>query len=157
VVVPRGALALKGLLAGGGSQSSRVLGPCYRQETLLNDREVYVLLNEVPELVVSVERPEDGRVVVAVAGELDLAGAGKLHPVLLDAVASPLTVLDLSSCLFCDSSGLRTIVEASRRAGEAGNAFRVAGVGSSVARVFELSGVDEFLSLFPDAEAALKA
>jgi anti-sigma B factor antagonist len=114
------------------------------------------LASEVPELAVSVERPEDGRAVVAVAGELDLTGAGRLQPVLLDAVASPLTVLDLSSCVFCDSSGLRAIVEASRRAGEAGTSFRVAGVGSSVARVFELSGMDEILSLFPDVEAALK-
>ena len=111
----------------------------------------------MPELTVSVERPEDGRVVVAVTGELDLVGAAKLHPVLLDAVASPLAVLDLTSCGFCDSSGLRTIVEAARRAGEAGNSFRVAGVGPNVARVFELSGMDEVLSLFPDAEAALKA
>ena len=115
------------------------------------------MVSELPGLAVSVERPEDGHVVVGVVGELDLAGAAKLHPILLDAAASAVTVLDLGACTFCDSSGLRTILEASRQAERTGGSFRVAGVGLSVARVFELAGVAAFLRLFPDVETALKA
>ena len=111
----------------------------------------------MPGLTVGVERPRDGQAVVAVVGELDLAGTAKLHPVLLDAVASSVTVLDLCACTFCDSSGLRTILEAARQAEQTGGSFCLAGVGPSVARVLELAGVDAFLRLFPDVETALKA
>lgn len=115
------------------------------------------MVSEVPGLTVGVARPGDGHAVVAAVGELDFAGAAKLHPILLDAVAFSATVLDLRACTFCDSSGLRTILEAARQAEQRGGSFCLAGVGPSVARVLELAGVDAFLRVFPNVETALKA
>jgi anti-sigma B factor antagonist len=89
---------------------------------------------------VSVAHPAKGQAVVSAPGDLDLPGAGALREPLSAALASPLVVLDLSRCTFCNSSGLRTILEAAHHAHLAGNSFRVAGVGVQVGRIFELTG-----------------
>jgi len=105
---------------------------------------------------VSVTAETDDHAVVAVLGDLDLLGATKLHRPLSDALNRPVAVLDLSKCEFCDSSGLRTILEAMRRARDTGHAFRVAGPGTAVVRVFETAGLLTELSLYPSVEAALE-
>lgn len=106
---------------------------------------------------VAVRRTPDGVDVVSVAGELDLLGATKLHRPLMDAVSGPVTVLDLGGCTFCDSSGLRTVLQAWQRAQSEGNAFRMAGVGTSVVRVLETAGLLAEMELYSDVESALKA
>lgn len=107
-------------------------------------------------LEVGVDHPAKGRAVVAVSGDLDLSGVGVLREALRSASASPLVVLDLSRCTFCDSSGLHTILEAAHRAHLADSSFRVAGIGVQVGRVFELTGTAGYLDLFPDLRTALK-
>lgn len=94
--------------------------------------------------------------VVAVVGDLDLLGATKLHRPLSDALSRPVAVLDLSECEFCDSSGLRTILEAMQRAHGTGHAFRIARAGKAVMRVFETAGLLTELSLYPTVEAAVE-
>ncbi|HET9172912.1 MAG TPA: STAS domain-containing protein [Actinospica sp.] len=106
--------------------------------------------------VEAVEAGERGRVVVAVSGDLDLWGATKLHLPLTDALKSPVVVLDLTDCGFCDSSGLRTLLHAVARAREEGTSLRIAGVGTSVLRVLEMTGLLSELSLYQDVPAALK-
>jgi anti-sigma B factor antagonist len=113
-------------------------------------------MSENPAFGVTVEFVTEEQAVVSVAGDLDLLGATKLHRPLMDALERPAVVLDMSNCRFCDSSGLRTVLEAVRRADAAGTSFRVAGVGTSVVRVFELAGLLTELTLFPDVETALK-
>jgi anti-sigma B factor antagonist len=108
------------------------------------------------DFTVNVRVTTDDCAVVAVSGDLDLLGATRLHRPLMDALAHPATVLDLTDCAFIDSSGLRTILEAMRRAEPAGSSFRLAGVGRSALRVLELAGLLGTLSLFPDVETALK-
>ena len=54
---------------------------------------------------VSVDEPSPGRVVVGVAGEIDVATAPELERALADAGAEKRVVLDLSECQFIDSSG----------------------------------------------------
>jgi anti-sigma B factor antagonist len=93
---------------------------------------------------------------VSFSGDLDLLSAQKLRGSLLEALTAPVVVLDLSACSFCDSSGLRTVMEASSRANATGCRFRVAGVGIPIARAFELSGVGDVLSVFPDVDSALR-
>lgn len=106
---------------------------------------------------VTVRLTADDRAVVAVSGDIDLLGATRLHRPLMDALAHPVTVLDLTDCAFMDSSGLRTVLEAMQRANAAGRSFRLAGVGRPVVRVLELAGLLTTLSLYPDVETALKA
>ena len=113
-------------------------------------------MSEIPAFSVTVEQAAEGQVVVSVSGDLDLLGATKLHRPLTDALTSPVVVLDLSGCEFCDSSGLRTILAGLRQAGSADASLRIAGVGTSVVRVLELAGLLTELNLFPDVETALK-
>jgi anti-sigma B factor antagonist len=114
-------------------------------------------MSDTNDFNVTVRLTADEQAVVAVSGDLDLLGATRLHRPLMDALIHPVTVLDLTECTFVDSSGLRTVLEAMRRAESTGTALRVAGVGTSVVRVLELAGLLTTLSLFPDVETALKA
>lgn len=90
------------------------------------------IVDEPRLLAVSVAYPARGQAVVSVSGDLDLRGVGAIREPLSAALDSPVVVLDLSRCTFCDSSGLRTIMEAARGAHLAGSSFRVAGVGVQV-------------------------
>ena len=53
---------------------------------------------------------EDGRVVVAVSGDIDLATAGTLRDALLRAVDSRRVWVDLTEVEFMDSTGLNALV-----------------------------------------------
>ena len=108
------------------------------------------------EFKVVVETVERGQTVVSVEGDLDLWGATKLHRPLMDALDSPVVVVDLTGCEFCDSSGLRTLLQAVTWSEQHEVSLRLAGVGTTVLRVLELTGLLPELSLFPDVPSALK-
>jgi anti-anti-sigma factor len=85
---------------------------------------------------------------IAVRGDLDLATVGALQPALDAALeAGEATVLVLEECTFLDSSALKTIADASRRSEEAGVAFTVARPSSPAARVLEVSGLNEIVTI----------
>jgi anti-sigma B factor antagonist len=89
-----------------------------------------------------------GRRQIAVRGDLDLATIDSLRPALDDALgAGEATTLVLTDCTFLDSSALKVIAEASRRADETGIAFTVARPSPQAARVLELSGLDEIVTI----------
>ena len=98
----------------------------------------------------------DRRVVLMVAGEVDLASADGLRVDfdrwLTDADT---VVVDCAGITFIDSTGLRTLLEASSKAEESGTRFRLAAVPAPVARVFELAGVTEVFTIHTDQAAAL--
>lgn len=81
---------------------------------------------------------------IAVAGELDVATA----PLLVDAIAAVThgsVTIDLEEVGFIDSSGLGAVVSAHQRLAAAGRRLVVTGRSPMVARVFEVSGVEEIL------------
>jgi len=85
---------------------------------------------------------------IAVRGDLDLATVESLRPALDEALAArESTTLELSQCTFLDSSALKAIADASRRAGETGVAFTVARPSPQAARVLEVSGLDEIVGI----------
>jgi stage II sporulation protein AA (anti-sigma F factor antagonist) len=95
----------------------------------------------------------DGRVVVTVEGELDLATAGDVEAVVLPAVRDGRhAVLDLRRLEFMDSSGVRVLVAAHGAAGESGGRLSVvrSAPGSAVQRVLEISGLEGILELVDD-------
>ena len=100
---------------------------------------------------------ESATTVITTTGDLDLASADALRQALLEHVELGTVVLDMRGVDFCDSAGLRTLVEAERAARALGFALRLAAISASVDRVLELSGAHAVLSTFPDAAAALKA
>jgi anti-sigma B factor antagonist len=105
---------------------------------------------------VSVETAGDGDRLVTVRGELDLAAADRLweslEPQLLPGV---LVVLDGTRLTFLDSSGLRVLIQAHKRAESDGAVFRVVAPQPEVQRVFDLAGADKYLRLRADVAGAL--
>jgi anti-sigma B factor antagonist len=98
----------------------------------------------------------DGDRLVTVRGELDLAAAEllweSLEPLLLPGV---LIVLDGTQMSFLDSSGLRVLLQAHKRAQTDGAVFRVVAPQPAVQRVLDLAGANKHLQLRKDLAAAL--
>jgi hypothetical protein len=64
-------------------------------------------------------------------------------------------VADLSRTQFCDSSGLRTLLAAHKRATAAGGDMLLVIPGNAVLRVFTITGVDQIIPNFTSLEEAL--
>ena len=93
-------------------------------------------------------RSHNGSVVIAVVGELDVAGARQMQPCIdaaLEASAGSL-VLDLGDTTFIDSSGISALLAARQKAVRAGGQLHLTRVRPQARRVFELSGVDHALT-----------
>lgn len=87
----------------------------------------------------------------------------------LDAVTSPdferdsasysreRVVLDLSRLEYVSSAGLRIILALAKQLKTGGGSLSVAGLDGIVKDVFEMSGFDSFLPLYPTLDAALAA
>ncbi|MEV0902079.1 STAS domain-containing protein [Actinoplanes sp. NPDC049802] len=89
----------------------------------------------------------DGRVVVALAGECDLAAREHLTAVLLDAVhRSRVVLVDMARLTFIDSSGVHSLVTAHHAAKNSGGRVHVANATGPVAAVLELTGLDTLLA-----------
>jgi anti-anti-sigma factor len=71
----------------------------------------------------SVERDEHGTVRVTARGELDLATAGRLEAALADPGGERFLV-DLRGLTFMDSTGVRTLLQATEDAARAGSDLR---------------------------------
>jgi len=91
-------------------------------------------------------------VVIALRGELDLAGAAAVEQELARLERDPATtlVLDLSGVGFMDSSGLRVIAVASQRAHELGRRLALVPGPEQVMRVFEITRMRERLDFVDD-------
>jgi anti-sigma B factor antagonist len=104
---------------------------------------------------VSVEEPSPGRIVIAVAGEIDVSTAPQLERALAEAGAEKRVVLDLSECQFIDSSGLRTLLGARSAAESAGGSLALVVADSGLLRVFEVVGLGDVLEIHDTLDRAL--
>jgi anti-sigma B factor antagonist len=98
----------------------------------------------------------DGYEVLAVEGEIDIATAPRMIAALnevLAAIESPL-VVDLSSVVFMDSTGLALLINARRRMMRRGHGFAIVCPAGPIARVFEIADMVERLRICPDRESA---
>jgi anti-anti-sigma factor len=92
----------------------------------------------------------DGRAVVTIRGELDLATAPELETALLERLdAGDDVVLDLRELQFMDSSGLRVLVTAHARGADGGPRFAIVRppAGSEVAKILEIAGIEPQLNV----------
>jgi anti-anti-sigma factor len=94
--------------------------------------------------------------VIEAAGDIDMGSAPRLREQLLSALERSDVILEAADIAFCDSSGLRTLVEAQQAAHAQNAAFRLAAPSEAVLRVMELAGTLEAFGIFPDLETALK-
>ena len=100
---------------------------------------------------------------VAVTGEMDLATAPQVRQAVIQAIAEgnrltargddpglepgPRVLLDLSGVDFIDSSGLGVVLGAVRRVRGTGGTIRLVVTEPQVRRAFELTGLDQVLSI----------
>jgi anti-sigma B factor antagonist len=96
--------------------------------------------------------PERDRVVVAPAGEVDLATVGQVRARLDDLASAgfDVLVLDLRAVTFIDSMGLTLIVRQCRRTDVE---VRLIDGAAPVSRLFDLTGLREILRFLPSDEA----
>jgi anti-sigma B factor antagonist len=98
---------------------------------------------------------DEGRTVVAAEGQVDLATAPQLAAALAQAqrAGAREIVADLTKVDFLDSVGVRVLVEAAREAAQVNASVSVQGATGWVARVLEITGVDDYLRVIPQHPA----
>jgi anti-anti-sigma factor len=101
----------------------------------------------------------DDVVVVAVAGELDMATAPQLqvHVTELLERGHNRIVFDLAEVSFCDSTGLSVFVRAQNNCDERDGAIRLATPQRGVLRILEVSGLIEVLPTYASVDEAVAA
>lgn len=91
----------------------------------------------------------DGRQVVSVAGELDIATAQQAFDFISDVIdhgAAPISV-DLAAVTFCDASGLGVLARLANHAKQAGRQLRLISPRPSLLKIMRITGLDH---AFPD-------
>jgi anti-anti-sigma factor len=95
--------------------------------------------------------------VVAAPEEIDIANADRLRAALLDAAlyGHGRFVVDLTKTRFCDTAGLHALVAAHRRTLTEGGQVLLVIPGTSVLRIFEITGLDRVIRHAASLEEAL--
>ena len=106
-----------------------------------------------------VEEVADSTAVLRPAGRLDLQTAADFRQRVTDAVEAgrSAVVIDLAGVTFMDSSGLGALIAALKTARQAGGDLRIAGVGSQVAMIMQLTQMDRVLTAHGTVDEALAA
>lgn len=102
------------------------------------------------DFAVAVERVDDC-FVVSVDGDLDLASADEFDAALSPTASAAHVVIDLSSCTFLDSAGMRVIAAMVREVPR----VSVVATDPSVLRVLEITAVDTMVAVHSSLEDAL--
>lgn len=99
-------------------------------------------------------RDHDGRLILAMAGEIDSSNVTALEAEIAVAVADAATVVaDLSAVGYIDSQGLRLLVGLARRLVDEGRSLTVvAPPGSFAAHLLELTRMHELVPVVPALE-----
>src|ERR1041385_8567280 len=99
---------------------------------------------DVNPLTVSAAREDDG-VRVVLAGELDIGSAPEVEEVLRKVESDGVSTLtiDLRGLTFMDSTGLRMLVAAHKRAQDAARVLRIIRGPAPVQRILDLTGLGD--------------
>jgi anti-sigma B factor antagonist len=99
----------------------------------------------------------DDATVVSVAGEIDLATGDEFTAAVERGLSEsrPVLVVDVHEVDFFGSVGLNVLLKARESAERAGQVFRVANGSAFVERVFQVTGMDEVLTVFDSVDDAL--
>jgi anti-anti-sigma factor len=95
--------------------------------------------------------------IVTMPAEIDVTNAPRAAELLSAAEAGSPEVItaDLTSTVFCDSAGVEVLARARDLAAERGVELRLALGGSPVARILQLTGLDEVMPLYRDVPDSL--
>jgi anti-sigma B factor antagonist len=93
-------------------------------------------------------RHQPGHILITVAGEIDIATAGRLRERVAELAASGLPlIVGLDQVTFIDATGLGVLVGAARRATAHGGSLRVVCARPQTRKLFRLTGLDRHLRL----------
>jgi len=108
------------------------------------------------QLSIDVRREAD-RVVIRLAGELDMANAPLLKAAIEqeDVEGKPMLVLDMQELKFIDSTGLRIVLWARERCQERDREFALTPGSQQVQRLLAVSGAGEHLRIIASADDML--
>jgi anti-sigma B factor antagonist len=89
-------------------------------------------------------RTDGSKVVVAVAGEVDMATALKLAECLLDQLGKDVT-LDFAGVTFLDARGMAALAEGYKELRASGGSLRITGERDNVRKILKVVGLDRVL------------
>lgn len=106
----------------------------------------------------SVDRTENGVVILAVSGEVDMNTSLEVRSALTPLFAEKprALVVDLSGVGYMDSSGVATLVEGLQWSHRSEIPFRLYGMTSVVKDVFEMARLENLFAIFDTRETALE-
>jgi anti-sigma B factor antagonist len=107
------------------------------------------------ELKVAVEELPKGGALVRISGELDLATTPEVEKILSDVDSAARLVIDLTECGFLDSSAVRILLVAVRRADEAGGSVSLVAPDPGIRRALEIAGLGAILPIHTTLAAAI--
>ena len=112
-----------------------------------------------PEFVIIEQGSEAGHFVIAARGEIDLFTAPELKQVITDAIESGerRMAIDLTEESFLDSTALGVLIGAVKRLRSRGGALAVVNTDSSIAKTFQITGLDQIFTIVPSRAEALEA
>jgi anti-anti-sigma factor len=93
----------------------------------------------------TVEKGADG--VIVVHGDIDVAGGPLLDAAIREREGGGPVVIDLGDVFFIDSSGLRSLLGASRRARDRSTTVTLRHVGPEVLRLLQITGTVEHFAI----------
>jgi anti-sigma B factor antagonist len=104
-------------------------------------------------------RLEGDIAIVEVSGWIEISSAPQLRDTLISLIDEGhlRLVLDLSSTVFLDSTGLGVLVGRLKLARTRGGSMRLVGTDDRVLKVFAITGLDKVFEIHPDVDAALAA
>lgn len=99
----------------------------------------------------------DGARVVALEGEIDLVNADAVEHALIELAADggPRVCVDLCGVSFMDSSALAALIKGRQRVIGAGGDFAVACIPGPVARILDVTGLDQIMRVAGSREDAV--
>ncbi len=101
-------------------------------------------------------REQDGVVIVALEGEIDLQRSPAVRKMLMELMFdSRDVVVDLSGVAYIDSSGVASLVEAYQMARKNGTRFVLAAISAPAMRVLQLARLDKVFAMADTVEAGL--
>lgn len=103
-------------------------------------------------------REEQGALVLAFEGDIDLQSSPEARSALLDAVAKNQPILvDLSQVGYIDSSGVASLVESFQAARKAGQSLVLVSVSDGAKRVLQLARLDKVFTICETIEDGIAA
>jgi anti-sigma B factor antagonist len=94
--------------------------------------------------------------VITMPSEIDITNAPRVGEELSAAFAPGVSavIADMTLTTFCDSSGVRVLALAHKKAAADHAELRVVAPTAAVLRIFELTGLDRLLPIYPSLDAA---